>query len=73
MDILEATDRAIVVSLTIEELRMVNSALNEICNGPEAIDDWEFGLRIGSRRDAAIALLKDTGDALRRSPTIGQV
>lgn len=29
------------------------NALNEILNGPEAIEDWEFQTRVGVNRDEA--------------------
>ena len=54
------------MELTFEELVLVNNALNEILNGPCAIDDWEFQLRTGVEREAAMALLKRVGGEVRQ-------
>src|SRR6185437_5970466 len=51
------------VSLEQEALRVLHQALNEVCNGPDAIEAWEFPPRIGVERDEALALLKAVGSA----------
>ena len=42
----------------IEELQIINNALNEILNGPEAIDIEEFFTRIGATTEDAEKLLR---------------
>ncbi len=54
------------VNLSREELLLINNALNEILNGPEAIEDWEFETRVGCPRSQALALLKRIGLVLTR-------
>jgi hypothetical protein len=44
--------------VTTKELRVLGQALNEVLNGPEAIDDWEFDTRMGVTRDEARSLLQ---------------
>jgi hypothetical protein len=36
------------VELTEHEIVIASNAINEICNGPDAIEEWEFGLRVGA-------------------------
>ena len=71
MEIVEATERGFVVSLTGEDLSILQNALNEICNGPAAIDDWEFQTRVGVERDEATALLHDMIRSLQPYRTTG--
>lgn len=40
-----------------EELRILHQALNEILNGPEAIEEWEFHARMGTTREEAQKLM----------------
>ena len=54
------------MDLTLDELLLFNNALNEILNGPCAIDDWEFQTRTGVEREAAVALLERAGQELRQ-------
>jgi len=42
---------------SVEELRVLHQALNEVLHGPEAIEDWEFHARMGVTRDEALAVL----------------
>ncbi|WP_040159116.1 hypothetical protein [Nigerium massiliense] len=49
---------------TRDELVWINSALNEVLNGPEAIEDWEFHTRMGGDRDEVEALLRRVHDEL---------
>jgi hypothetical protein len=43
------------------ELLIINNALNEVLNGPDAIEEWEFGARIGTTREEARRLLDEIG------------
>ncbi len=49
------------IEVSTAELRILSNALNEVCHGPNAIEDWEFHARIGARRDEATALLDELG------------
>lgn len=40
-----------------DELRWINNALNEVLNGPAAIEDWEFHALMGGDRDQVRGLL----------------
>jgi hypothetical protein len=51
-------------SLTEDDLLLINNALNEIINGPGAIDVWEFQTRTGVEFQDAEKLLKKTRLAL---------
>ena len=57
MRVIRRSDDATTVELTNVERLIVSNALNEICNGAEAIEDWEFATRIGASRQEAEALL----------------
>ena len=46
------------MDLSIDDLVLFNNALNEILNGPSAIDDCEFQTRTGVEREAALELLR---------------
>jgi hypothetical protein len=48
-------------SLTQDDLLLINNALNEIINGPDAIAKWEFQTRTGVEFQDAEKLLKKTG------------
>jgi hypothetical protein len=56
----ESDDGATVV-LTDQDLGLINSALNEILHGPDAIAQPEFHTRIGSTPMEAKALLVQLG------------
>jgi hypothetical protein len=58
MKIIEKRADAAVLELTTNEVVIVSNAINEICNGPEAIEDWEFRTRVGASRSEAEALLQ---------------
>ena len=45
------------LTLSKDELLILNNALNEVCNGIE-IDEFEFSARIGAQREQAQALLR---------------
>lgn len=56
------------VRLTVDELRIINNALNEVCHG---IDLPEFDTRMGVSLERAKALLKQIGaavDQVEQSP-----
>ncbi len=53
------------LELTQEELILVNNALNEIVNGPDAIDEWEFQTRTGATRPEAQVLLSKLSMAIK--------
>ncbi len=58
MKIIEERADAAVVELTKNELAIVSNAINDICHGPEAIEEWEFSTRVGASRTEAQALLQ---------------
>ena len=60
------------VELTRDELRVLNGALNEVCNGPEALDDDEMHTRMGVELHDAKALLRDQPVVARSSSTDGR-
>jgi hypothetical protein len=49
------------VSISREDARIASQALNEVLHGPDAIEEWEFGLRMGTSREAAKELLERLG------------
>ena len=61
MRVINANDTGATIELTTQELRIVVNALNEVCNGPDAIEDWEFSNRLGVGRRDAEKLLDDLG------------
>ncbi|MBP2198992.1 hypothetical protein [Pantoea cypripedii] len=61
MNLLSVTKTNAEVNVTEEELLILNSALNEICNG---IDIAEFETRVGSKRNEVLALLSGIGSIL---------
>lgn len=61
MKIQKAEPDDFTIQVSREELRLLNNAVNEVCNG---IDSWEFSTRLGSKREEALALLSEIGRAL---------
>ena len=57
MRTVERHNDSVVIELTREDLAILANAVNEICNGPEAIEEREFRTRIGVSRQEAVALL----------------
>jgi hypothetical protein len=55
--VVEERPEAVVVELTRSEIVILSNAVNEICHGPDAIEEWEFATRVGATPSAAIALL----------------
>ena len=60
MEIHDQTSRSATVTLTSDELVMVNNALNEVCNGFDIGDD-EFSTRLGFGREQLRELLEHVG------------
>lgn len=61
MVIMEAGSEESEIRLSKDELLIVNSALNEICNG---LDLFEFQTRIGTDKQSVALLLRDIGHLL---------
>lgn len=59
MQVLETTATQARVELTIEDVTLINNALNEVCNG---IDLPEFSTRLGATIEDARALLRQVTD-----------
>ncbi|NIG13537.1 hypothetical protein [Pantoea sp. Cy-640] len=69
MELLSVTMKTAEINITEEELLILNSALNEICNG---IDIAEFETRIGSDRNEVAVLLSKIGNILDQMVIISQ-
>ena len=52
----------IAVTLSSDEWVLVMNALNEVLNGPDAIEEWEFHARLGVHRAEALALQRRLND-----------
>ena len=63
MEIIRRMGSRAEVSVSVEELRTVCNALNEVCNGIEL--DGEFEIRMGVRVDAARTVLESLQAVLR--------
>jgi hypothetical protein len=50
-------ESSVMLELTRDELLAIGNALNEVCHGPDAIEEWEFSLRMGVTREEAKATL----------------
>ncbi|MDT4291664.1 hypothetical protein RO575_19035 [Methylomonas sp. MO1] len=61
MEIIDVTSEKSQIDMSHDELLIVNSALNEICNG---IAVFEFETRIGADRDRVTTLLKEISELL---------
>ncbi|WP_345711906.1 hypothetical protein [Kineococcus glutinatus] len=46
------------------DLVVLHNALNEVLHGPDAIEEWEFQIRLGLDRDEAVLLLARLSGAL---------
>jgi hypothetical protein len=64
MRLIASDSRTVTVELTQDELVALNNALNEVCNGPDAIEDWEFSTRLAVERTEAEDLLTAVGSLL---------
>jgi len=51
------------VGVSRDELLIINSAINEVCNG---IDLFEFEARMGAEREKVVKLLGEVGAAIDR-------
>jgi hypothetical protein len=54
----DESPETITLQLSRVELLALNNALNEVCNGPAAIEQWEFHMRMGVELDVARTLLR---------------
>jgi transcription initiation factor IIE alpha subunit len=54
------------VSFTMDELLMINNALNEVCNGVD-FDDDELATRLGYPREQLRQLLAKVSDLIEKS------
>lgn len=61
MDVTSVTGKQVQLTIDENELLILNSALNEICNG---ISVPEFETRIGASKEDVCALLNDIGHIL---------
>jgi hypothetical protein len=55
------------VELTRDELIWINNALNEVLNGPDAINEREFSTRMGGGRDEIKSLLSRLHEEVGRT------
>ena len=63
MQRLDANAEGVHVILSKDELRLLNNALNEVCNGVD-IEEAEFVTRLGVERSEARRLLADLGKVI---------
>jgi hypothetical protein len=71
MQIEELGRSSATVTLTADELRAVNNALNEVCNGVGELDnDDEFATRLGVTRQEARELLGNLHELFDRVRTL---
>jgi hypothetical protein len=52
------------VVVSLDELRIINNALNEVSN---ALEQWEFETRMGAKPEEAKALLRSVREILDRA------
>ncbi len=57
MEIITTDVEEITVRLAAAEVAALANALNEVCHGPDAIEEWEFHARIGLEYSKAQRLL----------------
>lgn len=63
MKIVKTAGEHVQVSLSRDDLMIINAALNEVCNG---IDVFEFSTRMGADRSQVAALLKEVGTLISK-------
>ena len=51
--------------LTQDKAIILAQALNEICNGPDAIEDFEFHARMGATKDEVIKLADELDEYIK--------
>lgn len=61
MKLIKIVDKQVDISLSYDELLVVNNIFNEVCNG---IDVFEFEIRIGKSKKEIYCLLKKIGNIL---------
>jgi hypothetical protein len=66
VDVISTDNQEVTLRLQRDELVAVNNALNEVLNGPDSIEDWEFHTRMGVEPDEARALLAAVSTAFER-------
>lgn len=55
----ERTTTSATLNVSLDELRLLNNALNEVCNGVRDLDDdGEFATRLGAPREQGRQLLR---------------
>lgn len=65
MRVVTQNSREATVTFTKDEFRVINNALNEICNG---IPVPEFSTRIGADKREVLKLLHQVADASQKMP-----
>lgn len=58
MRVIDTKSDAVTVELIRDELATLAQALNEVRNGPDAIQEWEFHTRMGVSRAEADELAR---------------
>jgi hypothetical protein len=69
MKIIDLQGKQSYIQINREELLIINSALNEICNG---IALFEFETRIGADRERVAKLLKEVNCLLAKIDSVNQ-
>jgi hypothetical protein len=59
------------LTISVDELKIINNALNEVCHGIH-MDDSEFRVRMGVTRQQARTLLDQLHEILRRASEAGR-
>ena len=59
------------LTLSKDELILLNNALNEVCNGIHLDHDGEFRTRLGTTRDRAKATLREIGQLIDSLDALG--
>ncbi len=62
--VIESNPDAVTVTLTRDELMIINNALNEVCHGIDLDHDGEFASRVGATRSEAQTLLANLHAAI---------
>lgn len=63
MNILIVVNNDVQLHVSYDELLILNSVLNEICNG---IDTFEFDTRIGATKKRVFSILEQIGTAINK-------
>ena len=63
MKVIDMSTESSNIGMSLDELLIVNAALNEVCNGMAV---FEFETRIGADRERVALLLKEVGLLLER-------